>query len=226
SAVQLGAVALVAVVTTAAIVLMTARKASGDSPARLSVVLSGDLSLPVGTWPVIAISPDGATTVFSARTTGANSLYIRSMNEFEPRALAGTEGAVAPFFSPDGQWIGFFDATRLKKMPTQGGPVVELATVSDHRGGTWLPNDTIVFSPEPTTPLMQIPAAGGTPKTVAPLDEQKHERSHRWPSALPDGKTVLMTVGSIEHPDDYDEASIEAVRIDTGARTFLLHGRM
>jgi serine/threonine-protein kinase len=71
---------------------------------------------------------------------------------------------------------------------------------------------------------MRVSASGGTPQAVSQLDEQKHERTHRWPALLPGGKSALVTVGSLEHPDDYDEATIEAIRLDTGARQVVLKG--
>jgi Tol biopolymer transport system component len=221
----ISAVLLIALIASF-LVRWPANQATSDAATRVSVVPPVGVTLDLATWPVVAISPDGSKVAFAARSKGVSLLYLRPLTEFEPRPLAGTEGAVNPFFSPDGTWIGFFAEAKLKKIPALGGPVVVLAEVADPRGGAWIDNDTVIYSPEPTTPLLRISAAGGAPTQVAPLDEPKHERTHRWPSVLPDGKTVLFTAGSIEHPDDYDEASIEAMRLDTGRRTFLAKGRM
>ena len=229
---RIGAIHYVAAALLVALIAVTmwltrSTVAISESPLRVSISLPAETTLDLATRRVVAISPDGSSIVIAARDKGVSQLYVRPVNEFEPRPLAGTEGASDPFFSPDGAWIAFFaGGASLKKIPATGGPVVELATVADPRGGVWASDDTIVYSAAPVSPLMRIPAAGGTPTQVAPLDEAKHERTHRWPSMLPDGKTVLFTAGSIEHPDDYDEASIEAMRLDTGARTFLVKGRM
>ena len=195
-------------------------------PSRVTLTVPADLTLSLISRPPVAISPDGNTVVFAARQKGTEQLYLRPLGEFDPRPLAGTEGATHPFFSPDGQWIGFFAGGKLKKMPAAGGPIVALADCVDPRGGAWVNRDTIVYAPDAATPLYRIPAGGGTPVVVTPLDAKTNERTHRWPAALPGGNAVLMTVGSIEQPNDYDEASIEVVTLATGARAPLLKARM
>jgi serine/threonine-protein kinase len=193
--------------------------------ARVAVTLPPEVSLNLAIHPIIAISRDGSKIALVANRKGAAQLYLRPMNEFEPRAIAGTDDASSPFFSPNGSWIGFFAEGKLKKVPAAGGPVITLAEgVNDNRGGVWTDDDTIIYAPGPATPVYRVPAAGGTPAAVSTIDDTRHERTHRWPELLPDGKTVLVTVGSIEHPDDYDEATIEAIRLDTGARHMVLKG--
>ena len=173
--------------------------------------------------PVIAVSDGGSRMALVANRKGVDQLYVRPINEFEPRLIAGTDDASSPFFSPDGTWIAFFAGGKLKKVPADGGPVITLAeNATDNRGGIWLDDDTIIYTPGPATPIYRVSAAGGTPVAASTIDEAKHERTHRWPEMLPDGKTVLVTVGSVEHPDDYDDATIEAIRLDTGARTTVL----
>ena len=191
---------------------------------RVSVSLPNDRAFELAAHTVLAVSPDGSTLALIASAKGVTQLYLRPLREFEPRLLPGTDDASSPFFSPDGGWIGFFADGKLKKVPANGGPVITLADVTDNRGGVWTANDIIVYAAQPIGPLQQIPAAGGTPRPIVALDEQKHERTHRWPSVLPDGKTILFTVGSVEHPDDYDDATIEAVRLDTGARRLVVKG--
>jgi len=190
---------------------------------RVSVTLPPEVSLRLIIHPVIALSDDGSTMALVGNRKGVDQLYVRPVNEFEPRLIAGTDDASSPFFSPDGTWIAFFAGGRLKKVPTNGGPVITLAENStDNRGGIWLDDDTIIYTPGPATGIYRISAAGGTPVAASTVDEAKHERTHRWPEMLPDGKTVLVTVGSVEHPDDYDDSTIEAIRLDTGARTTVL----
>jgi eukaryotic-like serine/threonine-protein kinase len=190
---------------------------------RVSVTLPTDVSLRLIIHPVIAVSADGSRIALVGNRKGVDQIYVRPINEFEPRLIAGTDDASSPFFSPDGTWIAFFAGGKLKKVPADGGPVITLAeNATDNRGGIWLADDTIIYTPGPATGISRVSAAGGTPVAVSTVDEAKHERTHRWPEMLPDGKTVLVTVGSVEHPDDYDDATIEAIRLDTGARTTVL----
>jgi serine/threonine-protein kinase len=221
-----GAVLLLAGAMLGWLLFRTRPTADPAAPSRVTLTVPADLSLSLITRSPLAISPDGATIVFAARKKGVEQLYLRPLGEFEPRPLAGTEGGSNPFFSPDSQWIGFFAGGKLKKVPAAGGPIVALADCVDPRGGAWVDQDTIVYVPDAATPMYRIPAGGGTPTVVVPLDAKTRERTHRWPAALPGARSVLMTVGSIEQPNDYDEGSIEVVNIETGARTPLLKARM
>ena len=200
-------------------------RASSHAPpvTKVALTLPFDVSFRLITHPVTAISADGSKIALVGNRKGVDQLYMRPINEFEPRLLAGTDDASSPFFSPDGTWIAFFAGGKLKKVPADGGPVITLAeNTTDNRGGIWLDDDTIIYTPGPATGIYRVSAAGGTPVAASTVDEAKHERTHRWPEMLPDGKTVLVTVGSVEHPDDYDDATIEAIRLDTGARTTVL----
>ena len=194
---------------------------------RTGIVPPRNITFDVTIDPVVAVSRDGSTIAFMGIDAGIRRLYVRRLADFEPRVLAGTEGASTPFFSPNGQWIGFF-SERLKKISVDGGPVIELADAPDNRGAVWTDDDNIIYTPGPATPIYRISAnGGGSPVAVSTLDQSKQERTHRWPSLLPGGKEVLVTVGSAEHPDDYDDATIVAIRLDTGARRVVLeHGRM
>jgi eukaryotic-like serine/threonine-protein kinase len=91
---------------------------------------------------------------------------MRRFSQLAALPLAGTEGALAPFFSPDGEWIGFFAGTTLKKIAVTGGAAVTLANVHSNRGGTWSDDGTIVFAPNQIagTSLQRVPAEGGEPR--------------------------------------------------------------
>jgi serine/threonine-protein kinase len=139
-----------------------------------------------------------------------------------------TEGALAPFFSPDGAWIGFFRERALFKIATVGGAAVRIAGISGQanqiRGATWSRDGFIYFGPNVTTPLSRIPAGGGTAEEVTHLDAARDERTHRWPQALPDGKAVLYTSDTTTSTEFYDDARIEAVVPATGERRVLVEG--
>src|ERR1700680_244868 len=131
------------------------------------------MSLPPGqllAWTAartaIAISPDGTYLVYAARAPGSialtrTQLYLRAMDGLESRPIAGTEGAMSPFFSPDGQWIGFWAGRELKKVSLNGGAPISLGAVSpDPRVGgfaaSWSSRGMVAFTPEEYHPLQQI----------------------------------------------------------------------
>ena len=88
--------------------------------------------------PVVALSPDGTRLAYVARQSGgAQLLYLRPMDGLEAQPIPGTEDAVGPFFSPDGQWLGFFAANKLKKISVNGGPAQTLGDVPMGRGASW-----------------------------------------------------------------------------------------
>ena len=100
--------------------------------------------------------------------------------------LPGTEGASFPFWSPDSRTVAFFSGGKLKKVPISGGPSIPLCDALSGRGGTWSPDNTIVFTPAANRPLHKVSSAGGTPTAITTLN--KGENGHRWPSFLPDGR--------------------------------------
>ncbi len=166
---------------------------------------------------VLALSLDGTQLAFVAGST--QRIYLRAFDTLEAKPLTATEGATSPFFSPDGQWIGFFAGGKLKKVAVSGGAVLTLCDVANSRGGAWGANDTIVFSLAGNVGLSQVSAAGGAPQPLTKLKEG--ESSHRWPQFLPDGKTILYTIGT---GGSYDDAQIAAYRLATGEQKVLIRG--
>ncbi len=155
----------------------------------------------------IALSPDGTMLAFvAADSSGKTSLMLRELNNLAARELPETEGAYYPFWSPDNRFIGFFDKGKLKKIEAAGGPPVTICEATDARGGSWGADGTIVFAPTATDPLYKVSAAGGTPVQLTTFDSSHHERSHRWPHFLPDGKNFLYfgraSFGGVEREDD------------------------
>jgi serine/threonine-protein kinase len=143
--------------------------------------------------PAVALSPDGTNLAYVARQGGIQQLYLRAMDSLEAKPIPGTEGAINPFFSPDGQWLGFFAGGKLKKVSVSGGAALTLGDASIPRGASWGSQGMIAFSPTATlSPLQQVPDAGGTPQPLTRIE--KGEGSHRWPEFLPGGKAVLIAV--------------------------------
>ena len=149
-------------------------------------------TLPV---PQFALSPDGRSVVFVAAAVGsAPMLWLRSMQDVAARVLPGTENAQSPFWSPDSHWIGFFADGNLKKAPVPAGAVQVIAEgIVDARGGSWGPDDTILFATSGSA-IFRVSAFGGTGVPVTTLDTSQQEGGHRWPQFLPDGRHFLYTV--------------------------------
>lgn len=158
-----------------------------NAPESASVLLTGDFAGP----PVL--SPDGAYVAFTAAAGGVQSrtaLWVRPMDKLEPQMLAGTEGAIFPFWSPDSRSLGFFADNKLKTVDLNGTTPLALCDANFGRGGSWGPNGAILFTPDTQKSLVRIDATGGTPTEVTKLDRAQHT-SHRWPFFLPDGKHFL-----------------------------------
>jgi tRNA A-37 threonylcarbamoyl transferase component Bud32 len=164
----------------------------------------------------LAMSRDGTEVVFMVRHDGMSQLYLRRMDQSEAMPLKGSEGGFYPFFSPDGQWVGFFTADKMKKIPVLGGPPVTLCDAPNGRGATWIPDDAIIFATSTPSGLMRVSAAGGTPQPFTHLDSSKGETTHRWPQVLPGGKAVVYASGI-----EFNSATIAVASLKTGERKTL-----
>jgi serine/threonine-protein kinase len=142
-----------------------------------------------GPGATTVLSPDGGRLVFLARDlNGKPRLAMRLLNQSQTTPLAGTENAQDPFFSPNGQWLGFFADGKMKKISVQGGaPVVLGDGFGNDRGASWGQDDTIIVSPNPVSDLLRFAAAGGTPRQL------KGTMFCYWPQILPGGQAVLVT---------------------------------
>ena len=146
---------------------------------------------------VVALSPDGSHLAYVATgDAGKQRLYLRPLDETEASPMPGTEDAYNPFFSPDGQWIGFTARKQLKKVSTRGGaPLVICDCDATEFGASWGPDGTIVFRPQ-TKPLMRVSALGGAPQEIKPLPDPIGRIG--WgigPEILPNGKAALVNAG-------------------------------
>jgi DNA-binding winged helix-turn-helix (wHTH) protein/Tol biopolymer transport system component len=162
------------------------------------------------------ISPDGTRLVFPAKVAdGSEQLAMRRLDQSTVTILAGTEGAVDPFFSPDGQWIGFFAGQKLKKTPLQGGAVVSLCDTGDlERGASWGADGAIIANLD-RFHLLRVPATGGEPQLIG-KPEQHGEQSWRWPQVLPGGENVLFTGLVAASYAAGDGANIEVLSLKSG----------
>jgi eukaryotic-like serine/threonine-protein kinase len=142
--------------------------------------------------PHFAPSPDGRSIAFVAyKGDERPQLWIRRLDTQSIRAVAGTEEASFPFWSPDSRAIAFFTQRQLKRVDTAGGPVVVICDAPAGEGGTWNRDGVIVFARDDTGALFRVSAAGGVATAVTTLDAERGEVSHRWPQFLPDGRHFL-----------------------------------
>jgi eukaryotic-like serine/threonine-protein kinase len=137
--------------------------------------------------PTIALAPHSSDTFSSPHT-----LFVRNIDSNQVTSLAGTEGAIFPFWSPDSKYLGFFADGKLKKILASGGPAQTLCDAPDGRGGAWNEHGTILFSPRITGPLQSVSDGGGTPVEVTRRLKDVPEFTHRNPYFLPDGKHFLF----------------------------------
>jgi serine/threonine-protein kinase len=198
------------------------RAATVPAPRRLLANIGTAAALPSNLGAAAILSPDGTTLAFVAQQANLSRLFVRKLDQLQAAALAGTEGAASPFFSPDGQWIAFFAGGKLKKVAVTGGLVVTLCDAANGRGGTWTDDDTIIFSPSNflDIPLMRVAAAGGTPTGFGAVVQGA--TTARWPQALPRRKGLLYT----EQPvlANVDAANVVVVPLSGGTPRIVARG--
>src|SRR5579863_531556 len=143
------------------------------------------------TYNGFALSPDGTRLVYSVTLKGTSALWLRNLDQETSQQLPGTEDGSFPFWSPDGQKVGFFGRSKLKTLTLGSNSSLEICDAPGGRGGAWNRNGVIVFTPNINQPLFAVSDSGGVPHAVTELD---HTRlySHRWPYFLPDGEHFLF----------------------------------
>jgi Tol biopolymer transport system component len=176
----------------------------------------------VGPRITVAITPDGNRIAFPWRDAeGRQILATRRLNESTVTPLPGTESGQDPFFSTNGESLGFFTASNLKVVSVQGAAPMTLATTFTARGATWDTDGSVIAPLTNRGAMFRIPADGGAPQKVTQLEPL--ELTHRWPQLLPGGRAVLFTARTPSF-NSYENAAIDAVTLKTGARKTLLRG--
>ena len=194
-------------------------EAPPTSPAHVALPLPSAATIYLGRGSSVAVSPDGTTVVFPATADQRTQLYVRTLDRMDATPLPGTTGAVNPFFSPDGQWVGFSADGRLKKVRLQGGAVITVTDAPNIRGEAWGADDTILFVPSNGQGIFKVPAGGGTREPVTTL--QAGELSHRWPQFVPGGRAILFTIWN---DTGFEGGRIAVERLDTHERKVLVQG--
>src|SRR5579859_513505 len=196
--IMLWAAWMVAALAVVSSVVFWIRRDTGSKPAvaRFSITTPANTWLDAESGIPLAISPDGRRLAYAVRSADSaiSRLYLRRIDEFEGTLVPGTEEATMPFFSPDGQWIGFATSSAIKKVPVDGGAVVRLAQVPYGVAGATWGTDGYVYYSRFWTGLSRVPQNGGKPEIVTVPDSARQEQGHRWPEMLPDGENILFSI--------------------------------
>ncbi len=215
--VAIGATAVVAVLGAAA---WFQTRPTPSRVTRFAIAPVGASAVHVATGGDVAISPDGGQIVYR----GIGRLFRRAMTDLEPVPLTTWDFPASPFFSADGQWVGFVAQFQLKKVPITGGSALTLLNFGarNFMGATWGENGTIVFATaEPSTGLERIPDAGGPSTVLTRPDRERGETDHLWPEFLPGGQAVLFTITG---QGGIDNAHLAVLDLKTGTYKRLLQG--
>ena len=170
----------------------------------------------------LALSPDGRRVAYLTVQDTDGELQVRELDQLSPTTLVSGQQAHSPFFSPDGEWMGFFHPNQaelgglpeLAKVSVRGGPLIRIcelpstgedSSVGALNGASWGADDTIIFATAMTdSGLWRVDANGGEPELLTTPDAEQGELDHRWPALLPDGNSVLFTImrsGGMEDAD-------------------------
>jgi hypothetical protein len=188
---------------------------------RLDVDLGSQVALPPLSNSIfdVLLSRDGTRLVYVSGDPPR--LYTRRLDQSQASELPGTEGAFGAFFSPDGQWVGFYNGAgkKLEKISVEGGAVVPIADLGYYAGASWGTNGDIILGGAITKGLIRLPASGAAPNTVLDLDAG--EFAYASPQILPDGKAVLFAAF---RTTDVDSANIEVFSFGDRRRKTLVRG--
>jgi tRNA A-37 threonylcarbamoyl transferase component Bud32 len=165
--------------------LLAPRPAAERPRVRLTIALAPE-SVGGLYSPAVAFSPDGTQLAYVATRDHRSQIYVRALDALESRAIPGTEGAEAPFFSPDSRWLGFFSGTenKIKRVLLSGSTPLAVCDAENARGATWSPDGTIVFSDSQRSPLYRVRADGGTAEALTPSIPAGTRRASGCPSSF------------------------------------------
>jgi serine/threonine-protein kinase len=172
-------------------------------------------TLGLGSAKIVALSPDGKSLVYAAN----RQLYLRRMAEMQSRRIPGSENASNPIFSPDGQWIAFFQFGDLRKIAISGGASVKLCSISGPPYGMSWVDDTIAFA-QGSQGIFAVSENGGKPEQWIKLEPDEFADS---PQILPGGK-VIFSVTKVPGADRWDQGDVVVFTRSTGHRNVLIQG--
>ena len=197
-----------------------------STPPRTTIDLPANAQLALGTQtplegfdsPAVALSPDGRRLVYVGQNASGTMLFQRDLAGATIAPIAGTEGAIYAFFSPDSRWLGFLTNDKMKKTSVDGGAPVTLCEATAPLSASWMLNDTIYFGEDEGTRVSRVSAAGGRVEVVIPVREGARTV---FSQALPDGRAVFMTAWGQGIGADY--ADVLLISVADGAAKVILH---
>ncbi len=143
----------------------------------------------------IALSPDGSSLAYTARVSQSSQIFLRHLNEYASLPVPNTDGALGPFFSPDSNWIGFFDLKQspstLEKVSLRGAGRTQIAT-GGFGGASWSDEGMIAYDSIDWEEIRSVPNGGGDPTVVIRASEERRELLTN-PDLLPRGAGVLFS---------------------------------
>ncbi|MHC4310693.1 MAG: serine/threonine-protein kinase, partial [Planctomycetota bacterium] len=208
--IMFGVVCLVLGVVMSGIVFWSRKRPvtpAGPSTSIFAITPETELADEVWWKHVLAFSPDGKFLAYVEKGTDKRRIiYVREMSKLKAKILFGTEGASSVFFSPNGEWIGYFDSFegKLKKVPVGGGEPMVVCKCNDFRGASWRADDIIVVSSGKKDGLWSISASGNGLRQLTIPDPNRGEFTYSWPQFLPDGKRILFTIARHGGFDEYE----------------------
>jgi Tol biopolymer transport system component len=195
---------------------LPSRAPASGSVTHLTLVTEGSVSLEGS--GAVALSPDGRRLAYAASHDGRQQLYLQELDQFEGKAIRGTEGAVAVTFSPDGNWLAFAADRKIRKIAVTGGEPVELGDLCQDKASlSWESDDSILLG-RPGAGISRIPAGGGAPSAVTTLGAG--ELGHFSPQILPGGKTLLYNAKLT----GFTNTRVVAQSLETGERRLIATG--
>ncbi len=182
--------------------------------ARFPIPLGAEEAFTGGGRPIIALSPDGRHVAYTAN----EGLVLRPVDQLQALPIPGTDGARNPFFSPDGQRVGFWADGQLKRVSISGGASVTLGEANAFHGASWGADDRILYG-QGSEGIWRVPGTGGTPEQVIPVEDG--EQAHGL-HLLPGGEWVLFTRRPVEA--SWDQSQIVLHSLETDERVVLIDG--
>jgi serine/threonine-protein kinase len=224
---------LLGVATTAAIVLVASlvtgaltwvlKPESSVGALRTSFVISTPDGQPLHTFAPIALSPDGRQLVYGVGLSGPSRLFHRSLDGFGSRPLEAGD-ARTPFFSTDGDTVGFFSPSsgELRQLRLGGGAATRIAGTSGNNGADWGEDHTVVFVERWGGPLRVLRPGASAAVDLTRVDVAAKESAHLHPQVLPGNRGVLFTIWS--GAPTWDEAQVAVADLQTGRHAVVLRG--
>ena len=179
-------------------------RASIELPATAPLALGSHIPLVGFDSNVLAVSPDSRYLAYVGQSSSGTMLYLRELAAAEVTPLAGTEGAIHAFFSPDGRWLGFLTDDKVKKVALNGGAPITIADAHEPVRARWTGDDAIYFTEHYGNRLSRVAAAGGTPQPVGPAEDN----SSKFSDVFPDGKWALRSDSTRSVSGDYADVTL------------------